>query len=178
MGLKSWWRSQITISTQEQSCFTSSQESISVLMSESKVTWFFNWSIVHYEFIPPGQSGFYVMVLRRLRDVVQRKWSEMWTERSWLLHQNNPPAHTTLSIRQFLAKHSTSTIQQPYSLHLPSQFFVHKTTLKRRYQTGEHIANNATNDLKKIPNILRTVLPPVERVVGGVHCCARRDNIQ
>jgi hypothetical protein len=71
---------------------------------------------VYYKFTPEGKTinqDFYLAVLRRLRDVVHRKQPEMWTVGSWLLHHNNAPAYTVLSIRQFLAKHSIRTLPQP-----------------------------------------------------------------
>jgi transposase len=81
----------------------------------------------------------------------------MWTAGSWLLHHDNAPAHTVLSIRQFLAKHSIPTLPYPpYSpdLSLPDFFLFPKLkiTLKgRRFQTVEDIITNSTNDLKAIP---------------------------
>jgi hypothetical protein len=40
--------------------------------------------------------------LKRLRDTVRRKRPELWQSGEWLLHQDNAPAHTALSVRQFL----------------------------------------------------------------------------
>jgi hypothetical protein len=34
----------------------------------------------------------------------------MWSVGSWLLHHDNEHAHTSLLIRQFLAKHSIPTL--------------------------------------------------------------------
>jgi histone-lysine N-methyltransferase SETMAR len=88
---------------------------------------------------------------------VWRKQPEIWTAGSWLLHHDNARAHTALSIRQFLAKHSIPTLSQPpYSPDLsPSNFFLFpklKITLKgRRVQTVGDIITNAMNDLKAIP---------------------------
>jgi hypothetical protein len=65
-------------------------------------------SIMHYEFAPEGQKinqDFYLAVLRHQRNAIRRKLPEMWTAGCWLLHHYNAPAHTGLSIRQFLAKH-------------------------------------------------------------------------
>jgi transposase len=120
---------------------------------------------------------FYVAVLRCLQDEVHRKGPEMWTVRSWLLHHNNVPARTALSIRQFLAKHSIPTLPQPsYSPELsPPDFFLFpklRITFKRkRFQIMEDIITNVTNDLKAIPQTsFGTVLPKVEK---AVHCCER-----
>jgi transposase len=80
----------------------------------------------------------------------------MWTAGKWLLRHDNGPAHTALSVRQLLAKHSIPTLPQlPYSPDLfPSDFFLFpklKITLKGRFQTVEDIITNAMNDLKAIP---------------------------
>jgi hypothetical protein len=78
--------------------------------------------IVQYEFAPESQTfnqDSYLAVLRSLWDAVCRKRPEMWPAESWLLHHDNMPAHTALSIRQFLAKHSITTLPQPF-IHLSS----------------------------------------------------------
>jgi hypothetical protein len=87
------------------------------------VFFFFNHQgIVCYEFPAEGYTvnqDFYQAVLRRLREAVQRKRSEMWTVGTWLLNHDNVPSHTLLSIGQFLAKHSIPThLQHPYSRDL------------------------------------------------------------
>jgi hypothetical protein len=52
------------------------------LPSESNAAWFFlSSSIMHYEFVPEGQTinqDFCLAVLGCLQDVVQRKQPEMW----------------------------------------------------------------------------------------------------
>jgi len=63
--------------------------------------------IVHKEFVPPGQTvnqQFYLKVSKRLWDSVQKKRPEMWSSGDWFLHHDNAPAHTALSVQQFLAK--------------------------------------------------------------------------
>jgi histone-lysine N-methyltransferase SETMAR len=49
----------------------------------------------------------------------------MWTVGTWHLHYDNAPAHTVLSIREFLAKHLIPVLPQPpYSPDLsPPDFF-------------------------------------------------------
>jgi transposase len=81
----------------------------------------------------------------------------MWTAGSWLLHHDNTPTHTVLSIRQFFAKDPIPTIPQPpYSSNIsPPEFFLFpklKITLKeRRFQRVDDIITNVTNDLKAKP---------------------------
>jgi transposase len=68
----------------------------------------------------------------------------------------NAPAHASLLIRSYLAKHQISAVPlPPYSPDLaPADFFLFpklKTTLKgRRFQTIEEIQENATRELRAI----------------------------
>jgi hypothetical protein len=61
----------------EESCFASLQESpTDALATESNAACFFDQDIVHYEFVPEGQTinqDRYLEVLRRVRDAVGRK---------------------------------------------------------------------------------------------------------
>ena len=62
--------------------------------------------IVHYEFVATGQTVnqvYYLEVLKRLREKVRRKRPELFDNNSWFLHDDNAPAHTALSVREFLA---------------------------------------------------------------------------
>jgi len=87
----------------------------------------------------------YQEVLARLWDAARRKRPELWENQNWLLHHDNAPAHASLLIRSYLAKHQTSAVPHlPYSPDLaPADFFLFpklKTTLKRRrFQTMEEI---------------------------------------
>jgi len=98
----------------------------------------------------------YQEVLARLRDAVRRKRPELWKNQTWILHHDNAPAHASLLIRSYLAKHQTSVVPHPpYSPNLtPADFFLFpklKTTLKeRRFQTIEEIQENAIRELRAI----------------------------
>jgi len=62
--------------------------------------------IVHYEFVPTGQTVkqvYYLEVLERLREKVRRKRPELFVNNSWILYHDNAPAHTALSVWEFLA---------------------------------------------------------------------------
>jgi hypothetical protein len=62
--------------------------------------------IVHQEFVPPGQTvnqHHYLEVLKCLREQVRRERLERWRNQDWLLHHDNAPAHTALSVQRFLA---------------------------------------------------------------------------
>jgi len=122
-------------------------------MSRSKIkvllVVFSNWkAIVHHEFVPRGQmvnKQLYQEVLACLRDALCRKRPELWQNQTWMLHHDNAPAHTSLLIRSYLAKHHTSVVPHPpYSPDLASAdlflFPKLKTTLKgHRFQTTEVI---------------------------------------
>jgi len=101
-------------------------------------------------------TQFYQEVLARLRDAVHRKRPELWENQTWMLHHNNVPAHASLLIRSYLAKHQTSVVPHPpYSPDLaPADFFLFpkfKTTLKGHgFQTIEEIEENAIRELRAI----------------------------
>ena len=112
-------------------------------MSRSKIkvllVVFFDWKeIVLHEFVPRGQmvnKQLYQDVLARLMDAVRKKKPELWVNQIWVLHHDNAPAHASLLIRSYLAKHQTSVVSHPpYSPDLaPADFFLFpklKTTLK------------------------------------------------
>jgi len=95
----------------------------------------------------------YQEVLACLRDAVCRMRPELWENQTWMLHHDNAPAHASLLIRSYLAKHQTSVVPHPsYSPDLaPADFFLFpklKTTLKGHHlQTIEEIHENAIREL-------------------------------
>jgi len=104
--------------------------------------------MVHHEFVPRGQmvnKQLYQEVLARLRDAVRRKRPELWENQTWMLYHDNAPAHVSLLIRSYLAKHQTSVVPYPPNSPdlVPADIFLFpklNTTLKgRRFQTIEEI---------------------------------------
>jgi hypothetical protein len=73
-----------------------------------------------------------------------------------MLHHDNAPAHASLLIRSYLAKHQTPVVPHPhYSPDLtPPDFFLFpklKTALKgRRFQTMEEVQEYAIRELRVI----------------------------
>ena len=93
------------------------------------LTFFDIRGIVHYEFVPTGQTVnqvYYLEVLERLREKVRRKRPELFANNSWILLHDNAPAHMALSVREFLATKQITVLEHPaYSTDLaPSDFFL------------------------------------------------------
>ena len=102
-------------------------------MSRSKfkamLTVFFDvQGTVMAEWIPSGQTvnqRYYTEVLTKLRERVRRKLPELWRN-GWILHQDNAPAHNSLSVKQFLANRNITVLEHPtYSPDLaPCDFYL------------------------------------------------------
>ena len=126
-----------------------------------KVIVFFYWKgIVHYEFVPGGETvnkEFYLHVLKRLREAVGRKKPEACTNNTWTLNHENAPAHASLLICEFLTKHETTVVPQPPNFPdlAPADLFLFpklKSSLNGcRFQTVDEIEENSIRDLRAIP---------------------------
>jgi len=60
--------------------------------------------IVHVDWVPEGQTinqVYYKEVLTNFHERVRRRRPEMWKNSSWVLHQDNAPAHNALSVSLF-----------------------------------------------------------------------------
>jgi len=133
------------------------------IMSKSKIKstlicFFDSQGIVHKEFMPPGPTvnqTFYREVLERLRRRVARVRPGI--ERTWMLHHDNAPCHTAISINKFLAVKKNPVVSQPpYSPDLsPCDFFLFlrlKNHLKERhFDILDNIQKSVTDELKGIP---------------------------
>ena len=83
--------------------------------------------IVHTEFVPQGQNVnqfYYREIFERLRRRVVRVRPSIAD--NWMLHQDNAPCHTAISVIEFLAKKGIPVVPQPpYSPDLsPCDFFL------------------------------------------------------
>ena len=71
------------------------------------ITFFDHQGMVHHEFVPQGQTvnqQFYKEVLTRLVNKICQKQRSPWAGKIWILHHDNAPAHTALSMKQFLSQ--------------------------------------------------------------------------
>jgi hypothetical protein len=94
-------------------------------MSKSKVKRmmivFFNIrGVIMIQWVPEGQTfiqKYYLEVLTKFREGVRTERPELWKEKSWILHQDNAPAHKALAVRQFLAEKYIQVLEHPTPIH-------------------------------------------------------------
>ena len=81
------------------------------------LTFFFNIrGIVHYEFVPTGQTVnqvYCLKVLKRMREKVRQKRPELFANNLYFLHHDNAPTHMALSVREFLATKQITVLDHP-----------------------------------------------------------------
>ncbi|UYV77378.1 hypothetical protein LAZ67_15000787 [Cordylochernes scorpioides] len=123
------------------------------------ITFFDVKGLVHYEFLPEGQTinrHYYIDVLRRLREALRQKRPEKWHQKNWFLHHDNARPHTAVTVQLYLAKHGIALLPQPpYSPVLaPGDFFLYpksKKVLKgRRFDLIAELKKNTWNILKSL----------------------------
>ena len=133
-------------------------------MSKSKIkvmliAFFDKKGLVHHEFVPEGQTvnqHFYQQVIIRLHDRVRRCRRALWSEKSWLLHHDNAPAHNAISVRQLLVKKQVTVLDHPpYSPDLaPCDFWLFprlKIVMKgTHFSSSEEIKATVTRELKSL----------------------------
>ena len=112
--------------------------------------------VVHYEFLPEGQTvnkEYYLGVMRYLREAIRKKRPDLWKNNSWILHLDFAPSHTALIISEFLTKKSTNVYRQaPYSPdQAPCDFFLFPRLKLPLRETIEAIKENSLRELKAIP---------------------------
>ncbi|UYV72675.1 CLCN3 [Cordylochernes scorpioides] len=89
------------------------------------VTFFDIKGIVDYEYLEEGQTinkESYLNtrrmaratpgIMRRVRESIRLKRSEMWSSKNWIIHHDNAPPHTATSVLTYLAKHAIQILQQ------------------------------------------------------------------
>ena len=145
------------------------------------ITFFDSKGIMHKEFVPTGQtvnSMFYREVLRRLRENERRYRSQLWWEKTWLLHHNDDPSHTSVLTHQFLAKNKIAVIPPPNVLPWFGTMWllsISKTEIEaeRTPVWGDPglIAESAWHSDGKG---LTAGVPKMEKTVGKVSTCGRK----
>ena len=144
----------------EKSSITKTKESKDVEIEGQVmlITFFDIKGIVHFEFIPQVQTANqYKDILRRLMRSVRDKRRDLWENNAWVLHHDNTPVHSALSIRQFLVERNVPTLEQPpYSPDLApcdfSPFPKLKGVIKgTRFPYAEAIKRAVTTELWRIP---------------------------
>jgi len=138
-------------------------------MSRSKfkamlIVFFDIQDIVMAECAPSSQTvnkQYYIEVLMKLHERVRRKRPALWRN-GRILHQDNAPAHTALSVKQFLSNKNITVFEHPpYSPDLaPCNFCLFpkiKSVLKGAHfvsvenvkaKTAEILNNLTENDLQ------------------------------
>jgi len=146
----------------EECQFPTTKKILSVqIKSQNNVADYFDIrGIVHYEFVPTGQTVnqvYYLEVVELLREKVRRKPPELFAKNSWILYHDNAPAHMALYVREVLATNQVNVLEHTaYSPDLaPSDFFLSpkiKKILKGRYFDDiNDVRSNTMAALKAIP---------------------------
>ena len=129
-------------------------------MKDNKVRELATVCLLHYEFVPIGQTVnqvYYLEVLKRVREKVRRKRHELFANNSWILHHDNAPAHAALSVRKFLATKQITVLEHPaYSPDIaPNYFFlfpkIEEILKGRHFDDTDDIRGNTRAALKAIP---------------------------
>jgi len=113
--------------------------------------------VLHSEFVPQGHTvnQFYY------REVLERLWKRVIRVRpsiadNWMLHHDNAPCHTAISVMEFLAKKGVPVVPQPpYSPELgPCDFYLFPKLRfhfkGRHFFTVENIEKAVTDQLNAI----------------------------
>ena len=115
--------------------------------------------IVNLHWVPEGQTvnqHYYINVLSELRERLRKKRPELWKEKSWVLHHDNAPAHSALSVKKFLAKYSIPVLEHPaYSPDLALCDFylfpkVKSALIGTRFESVEDVKKKAARLLKDL----------------------------
>ena len=95
----------------------------------------------------------YKKILWRLVRSVHDKRQSLWEAHAWALHHNNTPAHTALSICQFLAERNIATLEHPPYSTYSTRWFLFFAFLRP--------LNEINNCHVSLLNVLKNNLPPL-----------------
>ena len=81
------------------------------------------------------------------------KRRDLWENNVWLRHHDNAPAHSALSIRQFLMERNVPTLEQPLSSPdlAPCDFVLFPKLKGTRFPDVEAIKRAVMTELRRIP---------------------------
>ena len=111
------------------------------------------------DYVSEGQTVNQVYY-KKLRERVRRRRPDLWKNVSWLLHQDNAPAHNALSVKTFLTKYKIAVLEHPpYSpdlAHVTLLFPKIKSALKgTRFESVDAVKAKATELMNKLSEDLR-----------------------
>jgi len=117
--------------------------------------------VVHHEFLPKNQTvnkEYYLGVMRRLREAIRLQRKDLWTNTSWILHQDNAPSHNAIIIRISHQNVMNTIPQPPNSPDLaPCDFFLFDQLKKplrgTRFSSRKEIIQKSKTALMDIPKI-------------------------
>ena len=95
--------------------------------------------------------------MRRLHQAIRQKRTELWKNQSWILLHDKAATHTSMLVREFLAKNKTVIMPQSsyFSDLAPADFFLlpkPKTPMKgNRFATIEEIKEKLKQKLLVMP---------------------------
>ena len=142
------------------------------------VTFFDSKGIIHKEFVPTGQTvsgAYYIEVLKRLMGRIRRIRPEYRDPDSWCLLHDNAPSHTSLIVRQFLARNQVYVLNHPpYSPDLAQCDFSLFPKLKMKlkgcfFEDIETIQTASTCVLEAIPQ--NELEPAFESLLNRYNSC-------
>ena len=114
-----------------------------------------------------------VEVMRQWREVICLKRTELWKNQSWILHQDNASAHTSMFVHEFLAKNKIITmLHPPYTPVLATtDFFLFpklKTPMKgNRFATNEEIKEKRNQEILALTkSVLQKCFKGVEKMLA------------
>lgn len=121
---------------------------------------FFDYNgMVHHEYLPRGETVngmFYKGVMQRLRDAIRRKRRQLWQDGNWCLQHDNAPAHRSLVVVDYFAKHQITVLPHPpYSPDLaPNDFALYPAIKKaikgHRYGDLDEVEQATSTELRRL----------------------------
>ena len=111
------WRQRSNLHSGQQNIPQTQKSLPSSIRNKVLLTVFFDArGVVYHEYLPEGSTvnqTYYIKVLKRLRDAIRWKRTELWRSGDWFCHHDNTPAHSALRTHEFLAKHSITVLPTP-----------------------------------------------------------------